>query len=256
MKSCFNEDGLCAADSNSGYVTHGHLENTYTKTHDKPKLIDFIFYKLVNKRGCDRTVGCHQISASEKNLECFSEQIQCLSKDPCTGYSFSDHQPVAVRLKISKSPLDFVPSNPSVETGYVNCSTKSGNGCLASESSQHQHDKQNSETVAIKSYDASKYLEKATKLMKCYYYENKLSKQKLTYSICALGIASIVSMFMANAYQNFLSLQTFCLLSFVVILLLFMALFLLEIVFRYEQHAICTIIEDITCSAMPKNFAK
>lgn len=261
LHNCHNHNK--ARHSNSSldsteFATHGHSENTYTgnhfatpKTKQKNrnrdysigKQIDFILYKLISKRGCDRTLECHEISSNEKNFQCFAERIQCLSKDPFTGLSFSDHQPVAVRFKISNSHSCSRMSGDS-NTIPLNFSMYGDHSLdLDSPANSLNHlDQVNSGTV-INQEITNLYLKRALKLMKYYMNQNKVSKQRLTYSFGILSLALILFMSIAFYFYKILSFLTLCFSSFVVLLLLIIVIVIIEIVYRYEQHGIWTVID-------------
>lgn len=98
-------------------ITCGHHLNSYTVTTSRStrttsaidnvrdqmskstgKRIDFILYKLT--QSCNR---CQVRDCScDKSHRCFGTRVECLGKDPATGLSFSDHQPVSVRLIVKK----------------------------------------------------------------------------------------------------------------------------------------------------------
>lgn len=91
-------------------ITCGHRSNTYTvvsscksvKTSKKGhiekatgKRIDFVLYRFVQEPDVS-------LSINEFHHMCHSTLLRCEGKDPMTGLSFSDHQPVIVNLMIKK----------------------------------------------------------------------------------------------------------------------------------------------------------
>lgn len=97
-------------------ITCGHHMNTYSVTTSsqttttnhasreltsKPsgKRIDFILFKLAQKCVCK---GDHDCQCNIKH-SCFGSRIECHGKDPVTGLSFSDHQPVSLNLVVKRT---------------------------------------------------------------------------------------------------------------------------------------------------------
>ncbi|XP_074596044.1 neutral sphingomyelinase [Brevipalpus obovatus] len=266
LHNCYNHTSMHEADSGldlSEFITCGHSDNTYSGGHfaspetnrkkknsdnSLGKQIDFVLYKLINKRGCDRTLECHQISSSEKNIRCFAEKIKCSSKDPYTGLSFSDHQPVAVRLRISKSHFCPRMSGDSISNS-LNLSLDGDNSDEVPANSFIHHNEVNS--IAETSRETTNlYLDRALKLTRFYMNQNKAFKQRFTYSLIILGLFLILFMLIAFSFYNILSFITLCFSAFVVILLLVISLMIIEITFRYEQHGLSTVIEDLNCTLM------
>lgn len=77
-------------------ITCGHQMNTYSEDATG-KRIDFILYKLAQKCTCEVDCQCHV-----KHV-CKGNRIKCLGKDPVTGLSFSDHQPVTLKIAIERT---------------------------------------------------------------------------------------------------------------------------------------------------------
>ena len=94
-------------------ITCGHHSNTYSVSSasqttvanhagkeltSKPsgKRIDFILFKLAQTCSCEHECCCN-IKHS-----CHGLRDVCPGKDPITGLSFSDHQPVTIKLVIKK----------------------------------------------------------------------------------------------------------------------------------------------------------
>lgn len=107
--------GLQDVTIDEDLITCGHHLNSYTVTTSRStrttsaidrdqmskctgKRIDFILFKL--------TQSCSQCQIRDcscnKSHYCFGTRVECLGKDPSTGLSFSDHQPVSVRLVLKK----------------------------------------------------------------------------------------------------------------------------------------------------------
>lgn len=94
-------------------ITCGHHSNTYSMSSasqkrvsnhagkeltSKPsgKRIDFILFKLAQTCSCE-----HECSCNIKH-SCHGLRDVCPGKDPITGLSFSDHQPVTIKLVIKR----------------------------------------------------------------------------------------------------------------------------------------------------------
>ena len=100
--------GIEGIDVDEDLITCGHHSNTFTATsthktvvrNDSEELlrpsgkrIDFVLYKFVQEcKSC--------VSLSEFNHSCIATKLNCDGKDPHSGLSFSDHQPVSVQLMI------------------------------------------------------------------------------------------------------------------------------------------------------------
>ena len=94
----------CGHHSNSFTVKSSRSTRT-TNTMDRDQIsrctgkrIDFILYKLNQSCGQCKVRDC----ACYKSHTCHGVRVECLGKDPSTGLSFSDHQPVSLRLVIKK----------------------------------------------------------------------------------------------------------------------------------------------------------
>lgn len=85
--------------SDEEMITCGHKDNTFTdpKLMSSSKRIDFILFKLR-----DKFTDIDECGSCSENLSCFTvcrpEQIKINAKD-VSGLSYSDHQPVAAKLK-------------------------------------------------------------------------------------------------------------------------------------------------------------
>lgn len=105
-------------------ITCGHHSNTYSVSSasqttianhagreltSKPsgKRIDFILFKLAQTCSCEQECSCN-IKHS-----CHGLRDVCPGKDPITGLSFSDHQPVTIKLVIKKEKNRSVAATPS-----------------------------------------------------------------------------------------------------------------------------------------------
>lgn len=102
--------GIEGTEVDEDLITCGHHLNTFsaTSTHKtivtndteqllRPsgKRIDFVLYKFVQDHS--------SISLSGFNHSCIATKLNCDGKDPQSGISFSDHQPVSVQLMIKNS---------------------------------------------------------------------------------------------------------------------------------------------------------
>lgn len=102
--------GIEETEVEEDLVTCGHSENSFTATSTQKtvvsnnteqllrpsgKRIDFVLYKIVQECHMDST-----ISLSGFNHSCIGTKLSCDGKDPASGLSFSDHQPVTVQLLI------------------------------------------------------------------------------------------------------------------------------------------------------------
>ncbi|RWS25155.1 neutral sphingomyelinase-like protein [Leptotrombidium deliense] len=124
-------------------ITCGHRSNTFT-TDDSGKRIDYIMYKLIQQQ-------CDEDSTTGETIDhfyCVSDRVECHGKDVDAGLSFSDHQPVAIQVKLQSKLLESelkssVSSVYSAETGIDTNSTNSksnggsGDGCLLSKPSTY-----------------------------------------------------------------------------------------------------------------------
>ena len=96
-------------------VTCGHSENSFTATSTQKtvvsnstkqllrpsgKRIDFVLYKIVQECQMDSS-----ISLSGFDHSCIGTKLSCDGKDPASGLSFSDHQPVTVQLLIKLTTI-------------------------------------------------------------------------------------------------------------------------------------------------------
>lgn len=99
--------GIEGTQVDDDLITCGHHLNTFsaTSTHktvvtnntepllrSSGKRIDFVLYKFVQDNS--------SISLSGFNHSCIAMRLNCDGKDPQSGISFSDHQPVSVQLMI------------------------------------------------------------------------------------------------------------------------------------------------------------
>lgn len=126
-------------------ITCGHHLNTYSVSSSsqttvanhagkeltsKPsgKRIDFILFKLAQTCSCDNECSCN-IKHS-----CHGLRDVCHGKDPVTGLSFSDHQPVTIKLVIKKE------RNRSVNTGSASLSADSPAGTMVASRRRHPSD--------------------------------------------------------------------------------------------------------------------
>lgn len=116
------ENGIESSDDE--VATCGHRENTFTPPQNIKagicgKRIDFIFFKAKEKLNYfeNRTnakysdlMKCNESAGNLKNatcLQCVPEKVTVVAKD-VSGLSFSDHQPVVVKLLLSsKGGNDF-----------------------------------------------------------------------------------------------------------------------------------------------------
>ncbi|KAI1301959.1 Sphingomyelin phosphodiesterase 2 [Halotydeus destructor] len=104
--------GLIETEIEDDLITCGHKSNCYTMSTQKSggstlkdmvvkptgKRIDFILYKLLQD-------SSQAVPFDESHHMCLADRVHCEGKDPVTGLSFSDHQPVIVKLAIKKKTL-------------------------------------------------------------------------------------------------------------------------------------------------------
>lgn len=89
-------------DHHFDFTTCGHPFNTFTPSNtDYVKRIDYIFYRLISNESCFQSNRMHFL----KHHPCLIDRIECSTKCAVSGLSFSDHQPVAIRLSIHHSGL-------------------------------------------------------------------------------------------------------------------------------------------------------
>lgn len=106
--------GIEGTDVDADLFTCGHHLNTFSATSSQKtvvtndaeellrpsgKRIDFVLYKFVQDRQKNSSV-----SLSGFNHHCIATKLNCDGKDPQSGLSFSDHQPVSVQLTIKLGP--------------------------------------------------------------------------------------------------------------------------------------------------------
>lgn len=91
-------------------ITCGHRSNSYTVSQSKQvntsikdmvlkptgKRIDFVLYKLL------QNATSEAMPYDEQHHMCLADRVHCEGKDPVTGLSFSDHQPVVVKLVVKR----------------------------------------------------------------------------------------------------------------------------------------------------------
>lgn len=130
-------------------ITCGHSSNSYTVSQSKStstsirdivtkptgKRIDFILYKLL------QNATTTAVPVGEQHHMCLADRVHCEGKDPVTGMSFSDHQPVIVKLVIKRKDLALkhleelkngtseivVKNGQTVQKNGVNCTPKPPN---------------------------------------------------------------------------------------------------------------------------------
>lgn len=79
------------------FTTCGHPFNTFTPPNTAyVKRIDYIFYRLISNETRVRS----NLNNFLKHHPCVIDRIECSTKCASSGLSFSDHQPVAIKLSI------------------------------------------------------------------------------------------------------------------------------------------------------------
>ena len=256
-----SEDGT--VKRRTDLVTCGHSENSYTEPFPKGqskddknrhkqqvnagKQIDYLLYKLVNRRVCDRNLETSEMNSPNQNfVTCVAEKLPCLTKDPKTGLSFSDHQPVAARFKIMRQTNQHK-AQENGDAGYYsssNINLKRGNFEVVDSNGFMNFSSDSDKCQSV----GGKSLQKAAKLVRCYINENESSKHKLTYFLAFFGVAFILALTMANFYHGFMN-SLLLVISCTLLTVIFVFIFIvIEIVYRFEQHGICSIIEEMNCS--------
>ncbi|XP_053209152.1 sphingomyelin phosphodiesterase 2-like [Panonychus citri] len=272
LKSITGLNNICHPGSNgfnhiNDLITCGNVENSFTDTlcsnqskddnnsrHKQQlkqgKQIDFILYKMVNDRNSQKsqlsTITYLNSTVPDLSFNCTAEKLQCQSKDPKTGLSFSDHQPVAVRFKTKKVDQQQQLSN---QRKVKESGDHSGTSNMMKRGSFDTTDSSSGFTDSVKCPQlGGTNLEKASKLMRSYINENEKSKLKLTYSLILFALTLVIGLFMVNLYHDYISsplMVTICSLLILVVGIIIMAI---EISFRFEQHGIKSILEEMDCS--------
>ena len=109
-------------DSHEGestdHVTCGHHLNTYSVTdlNQTGKRIDFILFKLAQNCQCQVLEMCQ----CDIKHSCSGSRIECMGKNPVTGLSFSDHQPVSIKLVIKKRKDNLLQKEINITNGNKN----------------------------------------------------------------------------------------------------------------------------------------
>jgi hypothetical protein len=86
-----------STDHQFDFTTCGHPFNSFTPSKtDYVKRIDFIFYRLIS----NQSPLCYDPSQALPHNPCLIDRIECSTKCATSGLSFSDHQPVAIKLEI------------------------------------------------------------------------------------------------------------------------------------------------------------
>lgn len=131
------------------FTTCGHPNNTYTLPNTEyVKRIDYIFYRLITRK---------TVIGPAKVHPCQIDRIECSTKCSVSGLSFSDHQPVAIRLQIFHNELCHEQQQPQIEHRQQqklnDCETKSSESGRKDCSSQPSDDESD---ASIDSYVDSK----------------------------------------------------------------------------------------------------
>ena len=237
-------------------ITCGHSENTFTDTCSKTnenicqdnssyegKRIDYILYKLLNRSGCHRSLECKEITGNEHQFQCFAERIYCLSKDPITGISFSDHQPVAVQL-IIKKVIKSSEGNASHIPKLCHAIPKNNitNSCLP-----------NSEMLRLAH---NNHIIQTHQVIRSYLNTNNTNKQRATLYLMLLTLSLLtMGMTIFLCYQT-ITLSTLTLWSLLVFLFFIVSLSIINIVFRLEQNGIRSILSELEIIFNSKQHVK
>lgn len=95
------------------FITCGHPFNTYTaQKTEYVKRIDYILFKLITGTSKIKLVNLAGDSLLSDNHPYVIDRIECKTKCDISGLSFSDHQPVAIKLGLKHTEI---PSQANVE---------------------------------------------------------------------------------------------------------------------------------------------
>lgn len=218
-------------DQNSNNVVSNKSKKLYSKrTHDTPKKrIDFILCRLL-------THG-----------HCLVDRISSRSKDVDTECSLSDHEPVAVELKIIDVSHDMLQQHPSLPR-HRDLSTLESlgpNGDLHETINQWLPEKDISSSKAH--LCNIHVMEQAQKILIHYHQFNKASKTRLFILALVMFIITLPASSYYALSSEILSLTTLVVMwlgsSFIFSLILLIGF----VCYRCEQAAIEAILNDIVC---------
>ena len=95
------------------FITCGHPLNTYTAQKTQYiKRIDYILFKLITGTCKSKLANLAGDNLLNDNHPYIIDRIECKTKCDISGLSFSDHQPVAIKLGLKHTEI---PSNANVE---------------------------------------------------------------------------------------------------------------------------------------------
>lgn len=144
------------------HITSGHHSNSFTSLSSvgssDSKRIDYIMFNLLTPNGLKNNFKHKSESSNFKSeiLEiskmCKIERFKCISKDPVSGISFSDHQPVSVKLNLNfdlSNKLWFCSSCQQISYEKKEIITRIGGDNVPGNNYQCEHEMQhvNSENV-------------------------------------------------------------------------------------------------------------